>query len=204
MNLAAGGRVSEMEFVRVKVVSGVSRQRGAISSSRYGRAATGAIERVVNQRMSGGGKVNTDLVGAAGDEIDADQAPIAVRIAIEDPAFGPGRLSPACCRIKVPGWGKGNPPDGYINRKPIGHVRAGDECAVDFAYTPVSEVLRKDASRQPGTGEQNQAGSSASQAMEGRGTRDFRELFADAGKQGIPKVMAARQHGKAGWLGGGN
>lgn len=204
MNLAVGGRMGEVEFMRVKVVSDVSRQRGTVSICWHCRTATGAIERVVNQRMSRGGKVNADLVGAAGDEIDADQAPIAVRVAVEDPAFRPGGFSPARCRVQVSGRGKGNPPDGYIHRKPIGHVRAGDECTVDFAYTPVSEFLRKDSSCQLGTGEQNQARSSPTEAMEWRGARGFRVFFADAGEQGIPKVMAARQHGKAGRLDRGN
>lgn len=192
MDFSAGGRMGEVEFMRVKVVSDVSRQRCTVASGRYGRAAAGAIKRVVNQRMSGSGEVNTDLVGAAGDEIDAEQAPIAVRVAVEDPAFRPGRFSHARCRVQVPGRGKGDPPDGYIHRKPIGHVCSGDESAVDFAYAPVSEILRKDSSCQLGTGEQNQARSSPSQAMEGRGARGFRVLFADAGEKGVSKVMTAR------------
>lgn len=141
MNFAAGGRVGEVEFMRMKVVSDISRQRGTVSSGWYCRTATGAIERVVNQRMSGGGKVNADLVGAAGDEIDADQAPIAVRDAVEDPAFRPGGFSIARCRVQVPGRGIGYPSDGYIHRKPVGHVGAGDECTVDLAYPPISEIF---------------------------------------------------------------
>lgn len=141
MNVAARGRVGEAEFMRVKVVSDVSRQRGTVSGGWNCREAASAIKGVVNQRMSGGGKVNPDLMGAAGDEIDADQAPISVRVAVEDPAFRPGRFSRARWPVQVPGRGIGNPPDGYIHRKPIGHVRAGDERAVDFAYPPVSEIF---------------------------------------------------------------
>lgn len=133
--------VGEVEFPGVKVVSDVSRQRRPASSGWNLRKTAGAIKGVVNKRMTGRGKVNPDLVGAAGDEIDADQASIAVRDAVEDPAFRPGRFSLARCRVQVPGRGIGYPPDGYIHRKPIGHVGAGDECAVDLAYPPVSEII---------------------------------------------------------------
>ncbi len=133
--------VGEVEFLGVKVVSDVSRQRRPASSGWNRRKAAGAIKGVVNQRVTGRGKMNPDLVGAAGDEIDTDQAPIAVQVAVEDPAFCPGGFSPARRRVQVSGRGKGNPPDGYIHRKPVGHVRTGDERAVDFAYTAVSEFL---------------------------------------------------------------
>lgn len=40
--------------------------------------------------------------------------------------------------------------------------------------------------------------------MEGRGARGFRIAFPDPGEQGVPQVLAARQHGEAGGLGYGN
>ena len=168
--------------MRVKVVSDVTGERSTISSGCNDGQATGTIQRVVNQGMSGNSKVNPDLMGAAGDEIDTDQAPIVVGIAVEHPAFRSGRFTVARCRVQVPGWRIGNPTDGYIHRKPIGHVRAGDECAVDLAYPPVSEILREGSFCRFGTGEQNDARGSPPQAMQGRGARGFRVVFADSGE----------------------
>ena len=155
--IATCGRVGKVELMRVKVVSCVTGERSTISSGCNDGQATGTIQRVVNQGMSGNSKVNPDLMGAAGDEIDTDQAPIVVGIAVEHPAFRSGRFTVARCRVQVPGWRIGNPTDGYIHRKPIGHVRAGDECAVDLAYPPVSEILREGSFCRFGTGEQNDA-----------------------------------------------
>ena len=204
MNVSARGRVGEVKFMRVKVVSGVSRQRGTVSSGWNCREAAGAVERVANQRMSGDGKVNPDLMGAAGDEIDTNQAPIAVRDVVEDPAFRPGGFSFACCRVQVPGRRIGNPAYGHVHRKPIGHVRAGDECAVGLFDAPAPEILGEELPCRFGTCEQNNAGGSPPQAMKGRRPRGFPVVFADAGEQRVPKVLAAGQHGEAGRFGYGN
>lgn len=141
-NALARGRMNELELMRVKVVPGVARERSAVPIGRNDRQATGAIERVVNQRMTGGSEVDPDLMGAAGDEIDADQAPVGIGITIENAAFRPGRFSRAGCSEEGSGWGIGNPPNGHIHRKPVGHFRAGSECAVDLAYPTVSKILR--------------------------------------------------------------
>ena len=196
--------MGEAELMRMKVVTCVTGERSTISSGCNDGQATGTIQGIANQGMSRSCKVNPDLMGAAGDEIDADQAPIVVGIAVEHTAFRPGRFSRDSCRVQVPGRGIGNPADGYIHRKSIGHVRAGDERAVDLAYPTVSEILGKGSSCRFGTGKQNDARCSPPQAMQGRGARGFRVVFADAGEQGVPEMLAAGQHGKAGGFGYGN
>lgn len=201
---ATCGRVGKVELMRVKVVSDVTGERSTISSGCNDGQATGTIQRVVNQGMSGNSKVNPDLMGAAGDEIDTNQAPIVVGIAVEHPAFRSGRFTVARCRVQVPGWRIGNPTDGNIHRKPIGHVRAGDECAVYLAYPPVSEILGKDPSCRFGSGEQNDAGGSPPKSMQGRGARGFRVVLADAGEQRVAEMMAAGQYGEAGGFGYGD
>lgn len=126
----------------MQAVPRVARERCAVPIRGIHRQTAGAIERVSNQGMSGGGEVDTDLMGAAGDEIDPDQAPVRIAIAVENAAFRPGRFSRAGCREKGSGWGVGNPPNGHIHCKPVGHFRAGNECTVDLAYPTVSEILR--------------------------------------------------------------
>ena len=142
VNTPARVRMDELELMRVQVVPGVAGERRAVPIRCNGRQAACAIERVSNQGMSGGSEVDTDLMGAAGDEIDADQAPVGIGIAVENAAFRPGRFSRAGCREKGSGWGVGNPPNGHIHCKPVGQFRAGNECAVDLAYPTVSEILR--------------------------------------------------------------
>ena len=153
--------------------------------------------------MASGGEVDADLVRASGEDADAQKGAVVVRITMKDAADRVRGTSVGRSRVECADSRVGDVADRSLNVKPIGHVRATGEGAVDLLDATAVQVLGE---RSPGlgrTGEEHDSRGGAADAVDWSGGWMVVVASPDEGQQGVFEAVAAGKHGQTGRFGDG-
>lgn len=98
-------------------------------------------------------------------------------------ALRSGGFAARCCRVEESDFWIGNPSDGCVNDKGIGHVGSNAQCPIVFDNAAVAEIAGEGLSGSMGAGKDDHSRSASPQAV--YGSWIVAKTVADEGKQSV-------------------
>jgi hypothetical protein len=174
-------------------IAAISRERGPCS--RLPNTTARGVKGIANERVSRGGKVNSDLMWSPGFDANLDEA--GVRMSFQNPNMAQGALSGGRDRMDRSEEWMRHRPDPRINGKAIHCRHATGQGPVRFLHLVASHGAAKSRSRSLGAREQNYSRSSATQSVNGCG---FGIALSHQHKQRMLKESPSGNSWKAAWF----
>jgi hypothetical protein len=178
--------------LRMKPIARLSGKRGSVAS----RHASRRVERVSGQRIARGGKMDADLMGAAGHELDSDQRRLASPF--DDAHVALGRLAGGMDGVHASQPPMRNPADGNVDEELIVSYDTANQRPVHAPNLSFLPLCRQGGSRLRVPGEQGNSRRTPAQPVE-RGSAWI--VGPREGEEGAEEVAPARESRETARLG---